>query len=42
VLETVDSWQINDPEFLEQIRSRATRLTVQEGQAEVLTVKVTR
>ena len=30
-LEALESWQINDPEFLEALRSRAARVTVGEG-----------
>lgn len=39
-LEYVQSWQMNDPEFLEALRDRATRVTVREGQPEMLTLKV--
>ena len=39
-LESVESWQVNDPEFLESVRSRGTRITVREGQPESLTLKV--
>lgn len=41
-LEVVESWQINDPDFLEELRSRATRVIVREGQTEVLSLKVAR
>ena len=41
-LEAVESWQINDPEFLEEVKSRATRVTVREAQPEMLTLKVAR
>ena len=41
-LESVDSWQVNDPEFLEQIRSRGTRVTVREGNPEMLALKIVR
>jgi protocatechuate 3,4-dioxygenase beta subunit len=41
-LESVESWQASDPEFLEELRSRATRVTIREGQAEMLNLKVAR
>jgi hypothetical protein len=31
-LDVVESWQANDPEFLEELRSTATSVTVREGQ----------
>jgi hypothetical protein len=31
-LEVLESWQANDPEFLEELRSRASSVTVREGQ----------
>jgi hypothetical protein len=39
-LESVDSWQVSDPAFLENIRGRGTRITVREAQEEMLTLKL--
>jgi hypothetical protein len=39
-LDYVQQWQINDPEFLEELRDRATKLTVREGENEQLSLKV--
>ena len=41
-LDSLLSWQAADPEFLEDLRGRAARFTVREGQPEVLTLKVAR
>jgi hypothetical protein len=41
-LESVESSQAGDPEFLRSVRSRGTRVTVREGQPETLTLKVLR
>jgi hypothetical protein len=39
-LEVVESWQAGDPEFLEELRSRATSVTVREGQPLQLSLTV--
>ncbi|OFW03548.1 MAG: hypothetical protein A3H96_20140 [Acidobacteria bacterium RIFCSPLOWO2_02_FULL_67_36] len=37
-LDYVESWQWSDPEFLESLRDRATRLTLGEGEIEAVTL----
>ncbi|HEY0873347.1 MAG TPA: carboxypeptidase-like regulatory domain-containing protein [Vicinamibacterales bacterium] len=41
-LDYIESSQANDPEFLESLRSRATRVSVLEGQPQTLTLRVVR
>lgn len=41
-LASVETWQVNDPEFLEEMRGSATRVTVREGGPEVLVLKIAR
>ena len=41
-LEFVEGWQLQDPEFLQTLRDRATRVTVREGQPVQLDLKVAR
>jgi len=39
-LDYVQQWQINDPKFLEELRDRATKLTLRDGEQQKLTLKV--
>jgi hypothetical protein len=39
-LEYVRQWQVNDPEFLEDLREKATRVTLEEGQSPQLALRV--
>jgi hypothetical protein len=39
-LDAVQNWEVNDPEFLAQLRDRAERLTVREGPALVLSLRL--
>ena len=39
-LDAVQNWEVNDPEFLAQLRDRAERLTVREGPAPVLSLRL--
>jgi hypothetical protein len=39
-LEYVQQWQIADPEFLDDLRGRATRVTLGDTGAEVIDVKL--
>lgn len=39
-LESVQAWQTRDPEFLESLRSASAKVTVREGQAEQLNLRV--
>ena len=39
-VENVESWQLQDPEYLATLRDRATRVTVQEGQPVQLMLKL--
>jgi hypothetical protein len=39
-LEYVRQWQVNDPEFLEELRQKATKLTVEEGESAQLAVAI--
>ncbi len=39
-LEYVQQWQVNDPEFLEDLRVKATRVALEEGQKAELALKI--
>jgi carboxypeptidase family protein len=39
-LEYVQQWQVNDPEFLEDLRDKATKVTLEEGQSAQLALKI--
>jgi hypothetical protein len=39
-LDTVHAWQMHDPEFLEELAPHATKVTVREGQAAKLTLRI--
>jgi protocatechuate 3,4-dioxygenase beta subunit len=39
-LDYVEQWQVNDPEFLEELRGRAASLKLDEGEAEAIALKV--
>jgi hypothetical protein len=39
-LEYVEQWQVNDPEFLEELRDSATKVRLVEGQNQELTLRV--
>jgi hypothetical protein len=39
-LELVESWQLQDPEYLATLRDRATRVTLREGQPQQLDLRV--
>lgn len=41
-LDSVQTWQVNDPEFLEARRADATRITLSGAEAQVITLQVTR
>lgn len=41
-MEFVEPWQVNDPEFLEEMSGRATRISVREGQPQSVSLKVVR
>jgi hypothetical protein len=39
-LDYVQQWQVNDPEFLEELREQATRVSLEEGQSAQLALKI--
>jgi len=39
-LDYVQQWQVNDPEFLEDLREKATRVSLEEGQNAQLALKI--
>jgi hypothetical protein len=39
-LDYVQQWQVNDPEFLEELRDKATKVTLEEGQSAQLALKL--
>ena len=39
-VDAVQNWQVNDPEFLTEIKSHAERLTIREGAAAQLTLRL--
>jgi carboxypeptidase family protein len=39
-LDYVQQWQVNDPEFLEELRDKATKVTLEEGQSAQLALKI--
>jgi len=39
-LEYVQQWQVNDPDFLEELRDKATKVTLEEGQSAHLALKI--
>ncbi len=39
-LDYVQQWQVNDPEFLEDLRQKATRVTLEEGQSPQLALRI--
>ena len=39
-LEDVQQWQVNDPEFLEDLRIKATKITLEEGQSPQLALMI--
>jgi hypothetical protein len=39
-LDAVQTWEINDPEFLESVKSRAERVTLREGGSSQLTLRI--
>jgi hypothetical protein len=39
-LDYVQQWQVNDPEFLEDLREKATKVTLEEGQSAELALKI--
>jgi len=39
-LDAVQTWEVNDPEFLEALKSRAERITVREGTSTPLTLRI--
>jgi len=39
-LDYVQQWQVNDPEFLEDLREKATRVTLEEGQNPQLALRI--
>jgi hypothetical protein len=39
-LDYVQQWQVNDPDFLEELRDKATKVTLEEGQSTQLALKL--
>jgi hypothetical protein len=39
-LEFVQQWQVNDPDFLEELRDKATKVTVEEGESVQLAIAI--
>lgn len=39
-LDYVQQWQVNDPEFLEELREKATKVTLEEGQSAQMALKL--